>query len=72
MSKLKNGLCTWMVQERVKTVNLSCIMKTHKMLEACREVSSNPAFEKARTIFHKAFLSEDESQGGCKDLGGPE
>jgi len=67
---LIEGTCTWFVEERVKTINISCPFRTHKMIEAC-SLYETPAYATARSIFRKAFLFEDESAGGCKDLGGP-
>eukprot|EP00466_Bigelowiella_natans_P002258 jgi/Bigna1/91242/estExt_fgenesh1_pg.C_940014 len=64
--------CTWYIEERVKTVNISCPFYTHGMLSACQNDQGKiPLYEKARSIFETAFLYNDEEKGGCQDLGGP-
>ncbi|KAK3279660.1 hypothetical protein CYMTET_12465 [Cymbomonas tetramitiformis] len=65
-----SGKCSWRIIERVKTIDLNCIFKTHGMLEACNRDGTLP-FPESQGIFQEAFQSTDEAQGGCPDVGGP-
>uniref|UniRef100_A0A7S2TW06 Uncharacterized protein n=1 Tax=Lotharella oceanica TaxID=641309 RepID=A0A7S2TW06_9EUKA len=64
--------CTWFIEERVKTINLTCPFDTHKMLAACNEEpqTGQSIFAKASQIFAQSFASDDVADGGCPDLGG--
>ncbi|GAB5358026.1 hypothetical protein AAMO2058_000423500 [Amorphochlora amoebiformis] len=71
-AQLMDGTCTWLIEERVKTINLTCPFEERGMLKACYEYDpKKPVFDAARIIFENSFASEDPAKGGCKDLGGP-
>jgi len=72
---LDEGRCTWFIEERVKTINLTCPFQTHDMIGACNDGMAHPGppntFSRARAIYAAAFASVDPAEGGCPDVGGP-
>mmetsp|Transcript_16445 Transcript_16445/g.23032 ORF Transcript_16445/g.23032 Transcript_16445/m.23032 type:complete len:449 (+) Transcript_16445:21-1367(+) len=72
---LDEGRCAWFIEERVKTINLTCPFQEHDMLGACGDGMLHPGppstFSRARAIFSAAFASADATKGGCPDVGGP-
>ena len=62
--------CAWKVHKLVKTVEGSCIVDTHSMLDVCKAEQHLP-FPKSAEIFKKAFTEDDVAKGGCPALPRP-
>ena len=58
--------CTWSIQKRLKTIQQSCLLQTHRFLELCKE-----GMPKSVAALRAAFTSEELASGGCPDVGGP-
>eukprot|EP00656_Telonema_subtile_P048815 TRINITY_DN5919_c0_g1_i4.p1 TRINITY_DN5919_c0_g1~~TRINITY_DN5919_c0_g1_i4.p1 ORF type:complete len:319 (-),score=74.03 TRINITY_DN5919_c0_g1_i4:68-1024(-) len=58
--------CTWR-GERVKTIDGTCLLKQHNLLQKCKLDRIAP-FKTAHAAFEKAFSSDDVADGGCPPL----
>ena len=61
--------CTWVIQERVKTINASCLLRQQGMESSCRREGTLP-FTATREILRLAFESDEVTQGGCPNVEG--
>eukprot|EP00045_Choanoeca_perplexa_P012787 m.141676 g.141676 ORF g.141676 m.141676 type:complete len:382 (+) comp16135_c0_seq1:1088-2233(+) len=59
--------CTWIIEERIKTIDATCLLKQHGMEASCRAERMVP-FTATRAILRKAFESDDVTQGGCPNV----
>ncbi|CAK8991005.1 unnamed protein product, partial [Durusdinium trenchii] len=67
------GGCTWSVQKRLKTIHQACLLKDHGYLNYCKaDFLEKKGFPRSMAALQAAFASEDPTQGGCKDVGGPD
>jgi len=63
--------CTWRNAQRVRTVNISCIMNERGLTRSCKEEFSHAPLSKSAAIFVAALASGDSAQGGCPDITPP-
>ncbi|CAE7272283.1 unnamed protein product [Symbiodinium pilosum] len=65
--------CTWSIIKRHKTINQTCLLNDHHYLSFCQaDFKEGASFPRSQAALLAAFSSEDASQGGCPDIGGPD
>lgn len=61
--------CTWRIERRVKTFEMSCLADAQHGFQAQCNVTK-PPFNDVTALLLKAFASEDPAEGGCPTVAG--